>query len=64
MLIFLSEAKKAIVSALGVALTGLTFAHGLTFLPGSWIAPVGVLLAILTPIATWLTPGPKNKPAA
>lgn len=48
--------RKAVVAALGVALTALTFAHTLTFLPASWVATVGVLLAVLTPIATWLTP--------
>lgn len=61
MLTFFASAKKAVVAAVGVALTALTFAHSLTFLPAQWTVAVGVVLAILTPVATWLAP---NKPAA
>lgn len=64
MLSFLSNAKKAIVAAIGVALTALTFAHSLNFiLPASAEAVVGTLIAVLTPVATWLTPGPTTTPA-
>lgn len=52
----LAQIRKAIAAAVGVALTALTFAHTLTFLPGSWTTSIGVLLAVLTPIATYLTP--------
>ena len=62
MLSQLSQIRKALVSALGVALTALTFAHTLTFLPASWVATVGVVLAVLTPIATWLTPNSDPAP--
>jgi hypothetical protein len=60
MLSQLSSAKKALAAALGMVLTVLTFTHNLPFVPAQWEAVVGVVLAVLTPIATWLTP---NKPA-
>lgn len=53
-----SNIRKAIASALGVLLTVLTFAYGLPFL-GQYHIVIGIVVAILTPIATYLVP---NKP--
>jgi hypothetical protein len=52
----LSGIRKAIASAVGVALTALTFAHHFSFLPSTWQTVIGILIAVLTPIVTWLVP--------
>lgn len=57
----LTSIDKALTSALGVLLVVLTGANALPFLPSSWHTIVSVILAILTPIATYLVP---NKPKA
>lgn len=54
MLSYLSEAKKAIAAAVGVALTALTFAHEIPFIPAQYEVVVGSLIAVLTPISVWL----------
>jgi hypothetical protein len=62
MLSKLSEIRKAVVAAIGVVLTVLTFVTnnfgGL--LPAQWTAVIGSVVAVLTVVATWATP---NKPA-
>lgn len=55
----LANIKKAIASAVGVALTVATLLHSLPFLHGPVGTWTGVVIAILTPIATYLVP---NKP--
>ncbi len=57
---FLANAKKAVATAAGVALTALLFAHSLTFLPVGVENVVGIVIAVLTPVVTWLVPGPKT----
>lgn len=57
----LTKFDKALTSALGVALTVLGLADKIPFLPGSWHHTVGLLLAVLTPIATWLVPNKTAK---
>lgn len=54
MLSYLAEAKKALAAAVGVALTALTFAHQLPFVPAQYEAVVGSLIAVLTPVSVWL----------
>jgi hypothetical protein len=67
MLSALSNVRKAIVAAIGVILSGLTFTHNLdpilNWIPGGSKveAVVGILIVILTPIVTWWTP---NAPAS
>ena len=56
MLSKLAEIRKALVAGIGVTLTALTFAHTWTFLPTAWTVAVGTVIAILTPILTWLAP--------
>ena len=46
------QANKAVVSAAGVALTALTFAHAIF----SGNPVVGTVFAVATPILTWLIP--------
>lgn len=58
MLSQLSNAKKALAAAVGVALTVLTFTHNLPFIPAQWETVVGIVMGVLTPIATWLAPPP------
>lgn len=62
MLAKLSEIRKAIVSAIGVVLTILTFVtHNFGgLLPASWTAIIAAIIGVLTVVATWATP---NKPA-
>jgi Na+-translocating ferredoxin:NAD+ oxidoreductase RnfD subunit len=56
---FLANAKKAVASAVGVALTVLLFAGQVPFLPSAWAGVIGTVVAVLTPIATWFASGPK-----
>lgn len=58
----LAGIRKAIASGVGVALTALTFANVIPFIPGSIHSQIGIALAILTPVATWLIPN--KAPAA
>lgn len=58
----LSTVKKAIATAIGMFLAVLVFAnqHFGDFIPATWRIGLGTLIAILTPIATYLV---KNQPA-
>lgn len=56
----LASVQKFLVSALGMVLTVLAFTDKIPFLPGPWHVVVVTLVAVLTPIMTWLVP---NKPA-
>ncbi len=59
----LLQSNKALVSGAGVALTAVTLTHNLSAIrPANVQGPVGVVLAVLTPILTWLVPN--AKPAA
>ena len=65
MLAFLSNAKKAVVAAIGLTLTLLTAVHDISsFLPASVNVPVAAAIAILTTIVTYLVPGPTTTPPA
>jgi hypothetical protein len=62
MLSFLSNAKKAVVTAIGIALTLLTDAQAFSaFIPSSASTWIATAIAVLTPIVTYLVP---NGPAA
>lgn len=56
---WVATARKAAVSAVGVAVTLLTAYNQIPFLPSQPL--VSTLLGVLTVVATWLVP---NKPAA
>lgn len=56
MFAFLGNIAKALASAIGVAVTVLTVADKIPFVPGPWHVTIGVILAVLTPVATWLVP--------
>lgn len=52
----LSSVRKAVAAAVGSLLTVLTFAHSLPFIPAQYETLIGVVLGVLTPLATWLIP--------
>lgn len=56
MLSKLGEVQKFLVSALGMVLTVLAFTDKIPLLPTTWHVGVVAVIAILTPILTWLTP--------
>jgi energy-converting hydrogenase Eha subunit F len=60
MLAQLASIQKFLASAIGVLLVVLTYTHNLPFVPAQWESVVGVVIAVLTPISTWLV---KNKTA-
>lgn len=62
MLAKLAEIKKTLASLIGVVLMVLVFAndHLGDFIPASIRGGLIAVIAILTPVATWLV---KNKPA-
>lgn len=55
---WLSDAKKALAAAVGVAVVALQAYHELPFLPQQPV--VTAVLGVLTVVATWLAPGPKK----
>jgi hypothetical protein len=55
----LAQARKFLVTALGSLLTVLTFTHNLPFLPANVSAAVGIGIAAITSILTWLVPNAK-----
>ena len=62
---WLSSAKKAVVAAIGVALTILTDAQVFDgFLPSSASHWIAAGIAILTPIVTYLVPNGSTTPPA
>lgn len=56
MLTTLAQWRKALASGIGTLLTILTFTGNLPFIPSTWVTTIGVVVGILTPIATWLVP--------
>lgn len=59
----LKSIAKAIVAGLGALLTALTFAHQFdSFLPGPVHTIVGIVIAVLTPLLTWLVPNKTKTP--
>jgi hypothetical protein len=63
MLAKLNNARKALVSALGVLLSGLLLAQNFSaFLPHTVGVALGTLIGLLTPVVTYLTPN--KTPAA
>jgi hypothetical protein len=61
MLAQLASIKKAVASLIGTVLLVLVFAndHLGDFIPGSWRGGLIAVIAVLTPVATWLV---RNKP--
>ncbi len=53
---FLASARKAVATAVGGLLTVLTFAHSIPFLPSGWVGFMGVAIAFLTAVATYVVP--------
>lgn len=52
----LAEIRKALVTGVGSLLTVFTFVNGFGFLPANLHTVVGVCLAVLTTVSTWLIP--------
>jgi hypothetical protein len=59
MLTKLAEARKFLVTGLGSLLTVLTFTQHVPFLPGNVATAVGISIATITTLLTWLVP---NRP--
>jgi hypothetical protein len=55
--------RKSLAAALGSLVTALAFTHNIPFLPASLTTEIGVVVAVLTPIITWLVPPNKTKAA-
>lgn len=62
MFAWLATIRKFLVSAVGGAVTALTLIDKIPFLPHTVTGPVGIVLAVLTPILTYLVPN--KTPAA
>jgi len=58
MLTWFASVRKALVTAVGFAITLLTALHALSFIPDQPL--IAVILGVLTTVATYLTP---NAPA-
>jgi hypothetical protein len=58
MLSWLASARKALVTAVGIAITVLTAAHSMPFIPDQPL--ILTILGVLTTVATYLVP---NAPA-
>ncbi len=58
MLTSLKTVRKAVVAGIGTAVTVLTFVtHNFGgVLPGTWTTGIGILVAVLTTVATWAVP--------
>lgn len=59
MLAKLAEARKAVATLVGVALTVLTLVNDIPFLPASISVPIGAIIGVLTVIATYAIPNKK-----